>query len=175
MGEHAGGDSVRQWILGRTSAGTSDPTTQPCCGGGMETSRSSKGGRVVIGPRAFLKGWLVTFGIWSVSTLLVSTASEIIGQNSGALVVWGIALWVSLLVAILVGAPLALVLSLLLRQVLNQWGHVTAFAIVSAGLAAATTALVLPGTGPAFPAILAAVVGIAAGLGRASILRNVNP
>ncbi|MHA7292711.1 hypothetical protein ACX80G_02395 [Arthrobacter sp. HLT1-21] len=50
-----------------------------------------------------------------------------------------------------------------------------AFALVFAGLAAATTAMLLPGTGAALPAILAVVVGIAAGLGRAAIIRDVNP
>ncbi|WP_459305390.1 hypothetical protein [Arthrobacter sp. HLT1-21] len=57
----------------------------------------------------------------------------------------------------------------------NQWLHVAAFALVFAGLAAATTAMLLPGTGAALPAILAVVVGIAAGLGRAAIIRDVNP
>ena len=131
--------------------------------------------RVVLGPHAFLKGWLVTFGAWALSTLLFSTISEIIGPNSGAVTIWGFTMVVSLLVAIFIAAPLALVLSLLLRQMSNQWLHVAAFALVFAGLAAATTALILPGTGVAFPAILAVVVGMAAGLGRATIIRDVNP
>ncbi|MBG6189134.1 hypothetical protein IWX64_000054 [Arthrobacter sp. CAN_A212] len=133
------------------------------------------GGRVVLGPHAFLKGWIVTFGVWGLSTLVFSTLSEIIGPNSGAVTFWGIAMVVSLLVAIVIAAPLALILSVLLRRVLNQWVHVAAFAVVFAGLAAATTVLVLPGTGSTFPAILAVVVGISAGVGRAAIIRNVNP
>ncbi|GAA1108766.1 hypothetical protein [Arthrobacter flavus] len=132
-------------------------------------------GRVVLNPHAFLKGWLVTFGIWALSTLLFCIASEIIGPNSGAVTVWGFTMMVSLVVALLVAAPLALVLGLLLRRVLNQWLHAVAFAVVFAGLAAATTVLVLPGTGSTLPLILAAVVGISAGVGRASIIRNVNP
>ncbi|WP_162148049.1 hypothetical protein [Arthrobacter sp. CAL618] len=54
-------------------------------------------------------------------------------------------------------------------------GWLVIFAVVFAGLAAATTVLVLPGTGSTLPVILAAVVGISAGVGRASIIRNVNP
>lgn len=133
------------------------------------------GGRVVLGLHAFVKGWIVTFGIWALSTLVFCIASEMIGPNSGAVTVWGFAMVVSLVVALFVAAPLALVLGLLLRRVLNQWLHVVAFAAVFAGLATATTVVVLPGVGAALPAILAAVVGISAGIGRAAIIRNVNP
>lgn len=65
------------------------------------------------------------------------------------------------------------------RVVLNPHaflkGWLVTFGVVFAGLAAATTVLVLPGTGSTLPAILAAVIGISAGVGRAAIIRNVNP
>ncbi|MHA7153811.1 hypothetical protein [Arthrobacter sp. TMN-50] len=94
----------------------------------------------------------MTFGAWGLSTLIFSTVSEITGPNSGAVTIWGFTMVVSLLVAAFIAAPL-----------------------VFAGLAAATTALILPGTGVALSAILAVVVGMAAGLGRAAIIRDVNP
>lgn len=133
------------------------------------------GGRVVLGLHAFVKGWIVTFGIWSVVTLLVAVADEIASPGSWALTAWGLIVMVSFLIALFVGSPVALLLALILRQVRKQLLHVVAFAVVFAGLTAGAFFMLAPVMQAAFVLAIAAVVGISAGIGRAAIIRNVNP
>jgi hypothetical protein len=92
-----------------------------------------------------------------------------VSPSSAALSFWALVLMVSFFFAVLLGAPFALVLSLLLRPVRPQWIHVLAFATGLAALTWGTIALLAPGT-VAFPATFAAIAGTAAGLGRAAVI-----
>ena len=132
------------------------------------------GGCVVLGLHAFVKGWIVAFGVWSVVTLLVAVADEIASPASWALTAWGLTIMVSFFVALFLGSPVALLLAVVLRGVRKQWLHVLAFAVVFTGLTVVAFTMLAPVLGTAFILIIAAVVGISAGLGRAAIIRNVN-
>ncbi|MET3922731.1 hypothetical protein ABIB26_003692 [Arthrobacter sp. UYEF20] len=130
--------------------------------------------RVTLGAYAFIKGWLVSFGAWFAFSLLVTIIDSFSSQTSLAWSLWGVVLLFSFFIAVLIGAPAALVLSLLLRPVRRQWIHVLAF---GAGFALLTTAIVyllVPGTPAALPLGLAAVVGTATGLGRSAIRHDVD-
>ncbi|MGM0929259.1 MAG: hypothetical protein ACQEXN_06090 [Actinomycetota bacterium] len=128
--------------------------------------------RVVLNRYAFFKGWLLAFGSWFVFSLVLSIIDTVISPSSAALSFWGLVLMVSFLFAALLGAPFALVLSLLLRPVRQQWIHVLVFTAGIGGFSWAVFAGLAPNTG-ALPAVVAAIAGITAGLGRAAVIPDV--
>ena len=126
----------------------------------------------VLGRYAFFKGWLVAFGSWFVFSLTVSIIDTVLSPASAALSLWGLVLMGSFFFASLLGAPFALVLSLLLRPVRRQWIHVLVFVGGIGGFTWAVFAGLAPETG-ALPAVFAAIAGTAAGLGRAAVIPDV--
>ena len=128
--------------------------------------------RVILGRYAFIKGWLVAFGSWFMFSLTVSIIDTVISPDSTALNFWGLALMFSFFFAVFLGAPFALVLSALLRPVRRQWIHVLAFAAGIGGFTWAVFTGLAPETG-ALPAVFAAIAGVTAGLGRASVIPDV--
>ena len=129
--------------------------------------------RVILGRYAFIKGWLVAVGAWFAISLVLSIIDQLSSPNSAALNFWGLMLTIGLFFAAALGAPFALLLGMLLRPVRRQWVHVLAFAAGLAALTWGTVALLAPGTGP-LPAVLAAIAGTAAGIGRAAVIRDVD-
>ncbi|MFT4469692.1 hypothetical protein ACMX2H_07230 [Arthrobacter sulfonylureivorans] len=125
--------------------------------------------RVVLGSYAFVKGWLVAHGSWFAFSLTVSIIDTVISPDSAALSFWGLALMVSFFFAALLGAPVALALAALLRPLRRQWIHVLVFAVGLGGFTWAVFASLAPDTG-ALPAVVAAIAGTAAGLGRAAVI-----
>jgi hypothetical protein len=128
--------------------------------------------RVVLNRYAFFKGWLLAFGSWFAFSLTVSIIHTVISPGSAALSFWGLVLMGSFFFAAFLGAPLALVLSLLLRPIRRQGIHVLVFAAGIGGFTWAVFAGLAPETG-ALPAVFAAIAGIAAGLGRAAVIPDV--
>ncbi|TJY68896.1 hypothetical protein E4J89_13555 [Arthrobacter sp. CAU 1506] len=129
--------------------------------------------RVVLGSHAFFKGWLVAFGSWFAFSLTISIIDTVVSPDSAALSFWGLALMVSFFFAALLGAPAALAVAALLRPVRRQWIHVLVFAVGLGGFTWAVFAGLAPETG-ALPAVVAAIAGTAAGLGRAAVIPDVD-
>ncbi|MGW6174452.1 hypothetical protein ACWF5H_13270 [Arthrobacter sp. NPDC055138] len=128
--------------------------------------------RAVLNRYAFFKGWLLAFGSWFVISLTVSIIDTVISPGSAALSLWGLVLMGSFFFAALLGAPVALILAALLRPVRRQWIHVLVFTAGIGGFTWAVFAGLAPDTG-ALPAVIAAIAGIAAGLGRAAVIPDV--
>lgn len=87
---------------------------------------------------AIVKGWLATLGLWLGFTLVLAVFAEAgwveesLAAYDGYLWVWSIFAGISILVAIFVGLPLAVLLDLVLRRVQVPWVHVVAFLVVFA-------------------------------------------
>ncbi|MCG2622187.1 hypothetical protein LVY72_09680 [Arthrobacter sp. I2-34] len=113
----------------------------------------------------------MSFGVWLVFSLLVTIIASLSSPGSQAWSYWGVVVLFSLFTAVLIGAPAALILGLLLRPVRRQWLHVLVFMIGFALLTSAVACSLVPGTW-AFPLGVGMIVGMAAGVGRAAVIRD---
>jgi hypothetical protein len=116
----------------------------------------------------------VSFGAWFAFSLLVTIIDAPASPTSVAWSFWGVVLLFSFFIDMLIGAPAALVLGLLLRPVRRQWIHVLVFIAGFALLTSAVVCLLVPGTSAALPPGLAVVVETAARLRRAAISGDVD-
>ncbi|PQZ96262.1 hypothetical protein CQ018_03025 [Arthrobacter sp. MYb227] len=84
---------------------------------------------------AIAKGWFVAVGLWLVGTLISMLITEILSEGgsgsfiSSSLGIWAVFSVASVLVAGVLGLPLALLLNRFMRQVQTPWIHVLAFAM----------------------------------------------
>ncbi|WP_157370989.1 MULTISPECIES: hypothetical protein [unclassified Arthrobacter] len=149
--------------------------------GGPSGGRERRpGGRtpVVLGPFAFIKGWLIAVVLWVAGLCIVQVTQEIISSrqaDGGANFVPGMIMMLVVYgfgTALLVATPLAALLAFLLRPVQNQWLHVAAFFAVPT-----LTYWVLGGLlglGWTLAALgFWATVGASAAVGRLAVWRNV--
>lgn len=145
---------------------------------GPEAGRDGRQ-RVVLGPFAFIKGWLTAVVLWLTGLCIVQVAQELNSSpqpDDGAAFVPGIIMMLVVYgfgIALLVATPLAALLVFLLRPVRNQWLHVVAFFAVPT-----LTYWVLGGLlglGWTLSALgFWATVGAAAAVGRLAVWKNVS-
>lgn len=129
--------------------------------------------RVTFGLLAFAKGWAVTFAVWALITLGIGILGSLGAGNGAAVDYWGLLLMASLIVAVFIGTPVALIFGLLLRSVRRQWVHVAAFFLGFGILTFAVMQLTLPWTSLRMPLLYALTVGFCAAVGRASVIGDV--
>lgn len=128
--------------------------------------------RVRLGLYAFIKAWVVTFGVWFIISLLVALVDSLTSPYSIALSIWAGTLFFSFFIAVLIGTPIAMVLESALRPVRQQWIHVLVFGGSFAVLTFVITWLLISGPFWGLPSGLAIVVGGATAIGRASVRGN---
>lgn len=125
---------------------------------------------------AIAKGWFVAVGLWLVGMLIAGFIAWVIPDDgsessvSSTLGFWTIAATASVLVAGVLGLPLALLLDRFMRQVQTPWIHVLVFALffTLAG------AMLMSGiTGGFFSALgVSCWMGLCAAVGRAAAFRK---
>lgn len=134
---------------------------------------------MVLGPFAFIKGWLISVTLWVGTLCTVLVAQELASSapyETGENYALGLAvtvLWWGFGIALVVAAPLGRVLGLLLRPVQNQWLHVAAF------FAAPTTIFWILGGLLGFGWTIEALgfwatTGVAAAAGRFSVRKHLD-
>ncbi|MEV7647043.1 hypothetical protein [Arthrobacter sp. NPDC089319] len=132
--------------------------------------RSNPRHRVTFGFGAFVVGFLVAVSVFALGALLLTLVGGPVNGHqlaSAALLALVVGLYAGG-VGLVVGAPIAFVLGLLLRPVANQWLHVLAFFLVMT--TASFLILVSLSSGDPFGTLeLAALIGIAAAIGRFSV------
>jgi hypothetical protein len=130
--------------------------------------------KVLFGPGAFAVGFLTTVAAFSLAVLVISMAgSPYGGLHLSSTVFMGLVVFLySAAIGLVIGAPIAFALGLLLRPVRAQWLHVLAFFVV-VGLAAWLIFLALYGGDPLETLWFAAMVGLCAAVGRASVWKMV--
>jgi hypothetical protein len=130
--------------------------------------------RVTFGPLAFFTGFFVTIAAFSLTLMLISIAGGTFSWRQ----VWstfGMAFVVLLYAAgigLIIGAPIAFLLGLALRPVRRQWVHVLVFFVVIT-LVAWLIFSVMYGGAAWETLLLAALIGLCAAIGRASVWKLV--
>jgi hypothetical protein len=130
--------------------------------------------KVIFGPGAFAVGFLTAVAAFTVAVLAISLAGTPYTRlhlSSTVFMAMVIFLYAAA-IGLVVGAPLAFALGMLLRPVRSQWLHVLAFFVV-AGLAAWAIFLALYGGDPLETLWFAAMMGLCAAIGRAAVWRMV--
>lgn len=125
---------------------------------------------------AIAKGWFVAVGLWLVGTLIAVFITEVLpeGGASGAISsvigFWALISTISVLIAGVLGLPLALLIDRFMRPVQTPWKHVLVFAL----LFTLTGALLMSGiTGSYWNALgVSCWMGLCAGVGRAAAFRK---
>ncbi|MCG2622816.1 hypothetical protein LVY72_12985 [Arthrobacter sp. I2-34] len=130
--------------------------------------------RVIFGPGAFAVGFLSTAAVFSVAVLAISLVGSPYGElHLSSTVFMGLVVFLYVAaIGLVLGAPIAFALGMLLRPVRAQWLHVLAFFVV-VGLAAWLIFLLLYGGDPLETVWFAVMVGLCAAIGRASVWRMV--
>jgi hypothetical protein len=131
--------------------------------------------RVTFGFGAFVVGFLVAVSVFALGALLLTLAGGPLSWHqfaSAALLALVVGLYAGG-IGLVIGAPIAFVLGMLLRPVANQWLHVLAFFAVMT--AASFLILVSLSSGDPLGTLeLAALIGLAAAIGRFSVWRMVD-
>jgi hypothetical protein len=130
--------------------------------------------KVIFGPGAFAVGFLTTVAVFSVAVLAISLTGSPYGQlHLSSTVFMGLVVFLyAAAIGLVIGAPIAFALGILLRPVRAQWLHVLAFFVV-VGLAAWLIFLLLYGGDPLETLWFAVMMGLCAAIGRASVWRMV--
>jgi hypothetical protein len=135
-----------------------------------EFERNNPRHRVTFGFGAFVVGFLVAIFVFTLGALLLTLVGGPVNGHqlaSAALLALVVGLYAGG-VGLVVGVPIAFVLGLLLRRVANQWLHVLAFFLVMT--AASFLILVSLSSGDPIGTLeLAALIGLAAAIGRLSV------
>lgn len=137
-----------------------------------EFERSNPRHRVTFGFGAFVVGFLVAISVFALGALFLALLggplswAQLVSASLLALVVGLYAGGVGLVI----GAPIAFVLGLLLRPVANQWLHVLAFFLVMTTVSFLILVSLSSGD-PLGTLELAALIGLAAAVGRFSVWR----